>query len=160
LTYEHIGREEQALLVFSGMKEYGTRLKLYLEHPEKMQGVIYQSKTFRHYLRWFIRRFKPAKLLPDKNLWLCMERNGCFSVRLGRKGPRCVHLSETERYVYRYLCFLHLRRFHLEARKRCRYPAAAMPVVIKDFSDRMDESVDFTALLERARCITSQILVI
>jgi len=41
-------------------------------------------------------------------------------------------------------------RFLAYARKRCHYPAIDLPVRIPDFSGRLDDSVNFSALLARA----------
>ena len=141
-----IEKEEQALACFDNRCNYEQWLQQYLQFTYLHTG----SKTFLHCLRWFIRRFRPEPLLPGKHLWLHLEKEGRFTVRCGKDGERIPNLSETESWVFRYLCFLQLRRFLAYARKRCRYPAINLPVCIPDFSGRLDESVDFSALLARA----------
>lgn len=188
LTYTHMGssadipvdvfpylqevthtREEQALCLFARPADYGTRLKQYWENPEDFAErtmdspgapALSTTKTFRYFLRRFIRSFRTERLLPDKDLWLQLEKNGQFSVTQGRNGEKVPHLSETDNWVFAYLCFLHLRRFWDGVRKRCRYPASVLPVVIRDFSDRLDESVDYEKLLRRAETVSSQIIVL
>ena len=155
--------ESLRTVCFDGSEVYAGMLQQYLEYPEFYfcgKQDICATKTFRHYLRRFIRTFRQEKLLPNKNLWLQLEKCGRFSVRLGRNGEELPDLSETDSYIFQYLCFLHLRRFWNGIRKRCRFPALVLPVMVRDFSDRLDESVDYDALLERATTISDQVLVI
>ena len=141
-----IEKEEQALACFESRCQYELWLQQYLQFAQLRQG----SRTFLHCLRWFIRRFRPEPMQPGKLLWLHLEKDGCFTVRCGKNGEELPDLSETDRWVFRYLCFLQLHRFLAYARKRCRYPAIDLPVRIPDFSGRLDECVDFSALLARA----------
>lgn len=155
--------ENLRTICFDGSGIYAGKLQQYLEYPEFYacgKQDICITKTFRHYLRRFIRTFHPEKLLPNKNLWLQMEKCGRFSVRLGRDGEEISDLSETDNYIFQYLCFLHLRRFWDGIWKCCRFPALALPVIIRDFSNRLDESVDYEALLERAAEIFGQVIVL
>lgn len=148
---------------FDGSGVYAGMLQQYLEYPEFYfcgKPDICATKTFRHYLRRFIRTFRQEKLLPNKNLWLQLEKCGRFSVRLGRDGEEISDLSETDNYIFQYLCFLHLRRFWDGIWKCCSFPALALPVIIRDFSNRMDESVDYEALLERAAEDFGQVIVL
>lgn len=93
----------------------------------------------------FIPGFCPEQLLPGKNLWLCVESDGWFVIK--RNGKEVVpNLSETDEIVFRYLSFLHLCR--------CFGTVEELEMVeIPDFSDRLDESVDFTDLLRRGEVI-------
>lgn len=141
-----IEKEEQALACFDKTFSYELWLHNYLQFAQLRQG----SRAFLHCLRRFIRRFRPEPLLPNKTLWLHLEKDGCFAVRCGKNGQRLLNLSETDKWVFRCLCFLQLRRFWVCARKRCRYPKTDLPICIPDFSDRLDESIDFPALLSRA----------
>lgn len=112
------------------------------------------------YLHRFIREFSPALLLPDKDLWLHLEENGRFVVRLGKSGEEVPCLSETDQWIFRYLCWLHRVRFWEQAG---RWSGREMPkprLLIRDFSDRLDESVDFDVLLRRAEEISHQIVLL
>ncbi len=148
-----IEKEEQALACFDRNCTYELWLQQYLQFSELRTG----SRTFRHCLRWFIRWFRKERLLPGKALYLHLEKDGIFTVRCGQSGKRIPHLSETEQWVFRYLCFLQLHRFWAYMRKRARFPAIDPPICIRDFSSRLDESVDFAALLKKAKAISSRV---
>lgn len=167
VTLQKLTMEERRLCRFAGPGKYPTRLQQYLKCPEVFAeatkiGLIALSltATFRHYLRRFIRKFRPEKLLPDKDLWLCIARDGRFLVRQGKNGEEIVNLSETDHYIFHYLCFLQLHQFWNGIRKHSRFPATRLLIAVRDFSDRMDESVDYDALLRRAECIAEHIRVI
>ena len=158
--------EERKLSCFFGPGSYSVRLYQYGDPAHRCTDDFQEStwgigttQTFRRYLRWFIRNFRPERLLPHKNYWLCLEKDGRFTVRLGKHGEKIPDLSETEHWVYHYLCYLHLLRFWNGMRKRCRYPVPDTPILIRDFSDRLDASVDFRKLLARAERIKQQVLI-
>ena len=149
--------EERRLTCFSGPGPYPKRLQWYLRQPEALAratrtGSIFlgSTKTFRRYLHRYIRSFQPERLLPEKDLWLDLSKKGVFFVRQGRQGQSVPCLSETDNLVFHYLCFLKLRQFWNEVRHWCRFPMSTYPLVIRDFSDRLDEQVDWGALMQRA----------
>ena len=159
-------KEEQTLSCFEGFGTYPERLYQYLNPEERYSGDLWNAtdgisttKTFQRFLRRFIQEFKPVRLLPGKDYWLHLESDGRFTVRLGINGEEIPCLSETENWVYHYLCYLHLLRFWNEMRKRCRFPVLISPILIRDFSDRLDENVNFNTLLEQACEISDQVIV-
>ena len=98
-------QEEQELLCFFRPLGYHTRMQQYLEYPEAFVGsttlpgstvCLSATKTFRHYLRRFVSSFQPIKLLPEKDLWLHIENNGRFFVRLGETGEEITKLTEPD----------------------------------------------------------------
>lgn len=162
-------KEEQEFLCFIRPVGFHIQLQQYWECPESFVEWTTQpgstislsvTKTFRHYLRRFIRTFRPEKLLPDKNLWLQLAKDGRFLITRGKNGSEVCDLSETDALVFQYICFLQLRRFWNQIRRRSRYPAPILPVLIWDFSDRLDESVDYNALMERALEVSGQVIVL
>ena len=121
LTHEELG-----LLYFEEPIGYHTRLQQYLEHPQGFAArtalpnstiSLSMTKTFRSYLRQYIRNFQPEPLLPGNELWLHLERDGRFSLRLGPNGEEVNDFSESDFFIFQYLCFLHIRRFWDELRK-------------------------------------------
>ena len=102
------------------------------------------------YLRDFIQTFQPERLLPEKDLWLQLEKDGHFAVSLGKNGTKLENLSESDAYVFRFLCFWQLHRFLKGLRAWNQLPAVEYFLEVPDFSDRLDESVDYEALLARA----------
>ena len=162
-------KEEQELLYFAELAGYQMRLQQYLEYPQgfavkttlpKSKVSLSTTKTFRGYLHRFIRNFQPEPLLPGHDLWLHLEKNGRFSLRLGKNGEEITDFSEADFCVFQYLCFLHIRRFWDDVRKCCGFPVAMLPVLIPDFSERLEKGVDFNALLQRSSPVASSIVVL
>ena len=162
-------KEEQELLYFAEPVGYHTRLQQYWAYPQgfserttlpKSSISLSTTKTFHCYLRRFIRNFQPEPLLPGHDLWLHLEKNGRFYLRLGKNGEEITDFSEADFCVFQYLCFLHIRRFWDDVRKCCGFPVAMLPVLIPDFSERLEKGVDFNALLQRSSPVASSIVVL
>ena len=162
-------QEELELLCFFRPVGYHTRLQQYMEYPEAFAEAtaipgstvcLSTTKTFRHYLRRFVSSFQPIKLLPEKGLWLHIENNGRFFVRLGETGEEITKLTESDHYIFQYLCFLQLRRFWNELRECCRVPAVKAPALIWGYSAQLEHVTDYDALLQRTLAVTSQVVFI
>ena len=162
-------KEEQALLSFAEPVGYHTRLQQYLRHPQGFKArttvpkdnvSLSTTKTFRGYLHRFIRNFQPEPLLLGRDLWLHLEKNGRFSLRLGKNGEEITDFSESDFYIFQYLCFLQVRRFWDDVRKCCGFPVVILPVFILDFSERLEKGVNFNALLQRALSVAASIVVL
>lgn len=101
----------------------------------------------------------PQRLLPGKDYWLHLETDGRFTVRKGIDGEEIPCLSETENWVYHYLCFL--QKIRLWDESQAADPEyMRFPVVIRDFSGRVDESVDIKPLYAQAETLGRQVLII
>ena len=162
-------REEKDLLYFFRPVGYHTRLQQYLEYPEALAKETTQhnggvalstTKTFRRCLLNFIRTFQPEALPTNNTLWLHLEKSGCFTVRFGKDGEIITGLNEADNYVFQYLCFLHIRCFWNHLQEYCCFPAVKLPFLIQDFSDRLDENIDYEALLRRAATIAALVVVL
>ena len=162
-------KEEQALLYFAEPVGYHTRLQQYLEYPHgfaakttlpKSKVSLSTTKTFRCYLRRFIRNFQPEPLLPGHDLWLHLEKSGRFSLRLGENGEEITDFSEGDFCVFQYLCFLHIRRFWDDVRKCCSVSTATIPLIVRDFSRALKNKKDYAALLELALEYATQVVVL
>ena len=162
-------KEEQELLYFAEPVGYHTRLQQYLAYPQgfKERTTIPESntglsatKTFRCYLRRFIRNFQPEPLPSSHDLWLHLEKSGRFSLRLGENGETITDFSEANFCVFQYLCFLHIRRFWDDVRKCCSVSATTTPVLIRDFSHVVKNKKDYATLLELALECAAQVVVL
>ena len=172
LSYSEIverSEEEQSFLCFSQPADYHIRLQQYWEQPEAFAKQTTQpqrtlslstTKTFRHHLRRFIHTFSPEPLIPQKGLWLHIEKGGRFSVISEEFGKAITNLSEADNLVFQYLCFLHIRRFWDGVQRYCRFPTWTLPIIIRDFSARLDDTINYDALLQRALDISGQIIVV
>ena len=161
---EFIGRPlgswytDREIFCFQESGIYPVRLQQYLECPESFPA-LWQTHTFRRTLRHFIRTFRSGKLLPHKNLWLDIRENGRFYVKCGKTGKEVPNLSETDRWIFQYLCFLQLHCFWNKLQRHSAFAAPKIPLLIRDFSHRLDAQVNFDDLLQRAKSISEQILV-
>ena len=162
-------KEEQSLLCFAEPVGYHTRLQQYWAYPQgfaerttlpKSNISLSTTKTFRCYLRRFIRNFQPEPLSPSSNLWLHLEKNGRFSLRLGNNGEEITDFGEGDFCVFQYLCFLHIRRFWDDVRKCCRVSVVTLPLIVRDFSSALKNEKDYAALLELALECASQVIVL
>ena len=150
---------------FDGPEDQGKQLHIYLEPEERYPGDFddatmgFGKRTaFRYYLRRFIRYFRPIRLLKDKNYWLCLDHDGKFSLRLGKKGQEIPHLSETENWIFHYVVFLQLVLFWDGAQAKKRHFFYKKPLLIRDFSPRIDESIDFDRLMSMAEQTGHQVI--
>lgn len=159
LIINSLTKEERDFLFFSRPFGYNTRLQQYLLYHEAFAESS-STKTFRHYLRRFIDDFKPEPISLSDNLWLCLERDGRFSVCLGERGDEISNLGESENFVFQFLCFLQLRKFWQGFRRKSRFPAPLLPLFIEDFSDKLKVSADYTALLLQAAELSSQVILL
>ena len=70
------------------------------------------TKTFRSYLKNYIRTYKPQCLRKGKEYLLILDNNGEFRVTHPKLPVDTVpNLSESENILYHYLCFLNLSEF-------------------------------------------------
>lgn len=155
--------QEYKTVCFDPREPYQRMLQQYWHRAGEFAGKtggIVGSKTFRWYLQSFIRSFQPEKLLPQKDLWLCIQKDGTFYVGQGEMGQPLCHLAETDQLVFRYLCFAHFCRFWENIRELSRFPAFRPPLLIRDFSDRLDAGVDFEALLQRGQTPGRQVFLL
>lgn len=158
--------EEQELSCFSKPGAYPVRLHQYKDPVRRYPGDLREAtcsigstRSFRDHLRHFIRNFPPKRLLPDKNYFLQLEADGRFVVRLGIDGQPIPHLSETEYWLYHYLCFLHLLDFWDGMQDLRNAQAVKLPLLIQDFSRRLDTSIAAADLFAQAKPFGRQVLI-
>jgi hypothetical protein len=158
--------EEQILSCFLAPGVYPVRLHQYKDPAQRYPGNLEEAtrsigstRSFRDYLRQFIRSFQPQRLLPGKDYWLHLEADGRFAVRLGTHGEEVPRLSEAENWVYHYLCFLHLLRFWDGMQDLRNYKDVKLPVLIHDFSKQLDGNVNQVSLFAQTRSLARQVLI-
>lgn len=158
--------EEQELSCFFAPGVYPVRLHQYKDPAQRYPGDLWQAtrsigstRSFRDYLRQFIRSFQPQRLLPEKDYWLHLEVDGRFIVSLGIHGEEVPRLSEAENWVYHYLCFLHLLRFWDGMQDLRNYKDVKLPVLIHDLSKQLDGNANQVSLLAQARSLARQVLI-
>lgn len=158
--------EEFRMCCFHGLGDYPVRLPQYRQPEDRDPGSFGedtnpagQTQLFAHHLRQFVMGYKPQKLLEEKNYWLSLEPDGRFIVRWGEGGEEILSLSETEQRIYHYLCFLQIVEFWSALQEQCCYADTKLPLLIRGFAERLDESVDLPKLLARAEALERQTLI-
>ena len=127
---------------------------------EKMTGGEGVTNSFRYFLAEYIRNFRPDSLVCGKPYELILNRDGRFIVVNKDTGRETDALSESEKTIYRYLCFLHTARFWQEFEVMRNMHYEPEPLVIHNFSNRLDASMDMKELLDRARILNREIILI
>lgn len=161
LHYLRHTREEMDLVCFRQPKGYPLRLSQYrlgrISTLRYTRPVGYTA-TFQFHMRRFIREFQPQRLVPGKELFLHLFRDGTFRVHLGDdENPT---LSETEQTIYYYLCFLHLQRFWAQILERHSLDGPVLPVIIPNVLNRIDGSIDREEIIRCCSQLNRQILFI
>lgn len=128
-------------------------------YPVRLPLSAESCQENREYRDRFISAFQPQRLRPEKNYWLQLENDGRFTVRLGLQGEEITWLSETENQIYHYLCFLHSLRFRDGMVCDSDENTLKFPILIRDFLNRLDESVRPTPLLQQADSLGRQVLI-
>ena len=120
-----------------------------IEFSKKTDGIGV-TRGFRSYMTNFIRNFKPELLVKGKPYVLILNKKGEFCVEhLHYPGERAL-LSENEENIYHYLCYLHLSRFWSDIEYLKNQNHVSLPLVVDDFLDYLDESMDQKEFINRA----------
>lgn len=159
--------EEEISNIFSDFKNrrYPHKIKCYMDtekyYPNGNFGDITDgigtTKTFRSYLKNYIRTYKPQCLRKGKEYLLILDNNGEFRVTHPKLPVDTVpNLSESENILYHYLCFLNLSEFWygIEQIKDIHY--VPRPLIISAFVERIDSSIDITDFIVRTRKLGRQ----
>ena len=163
--------EEEFFNSFSALEKcnYPYRLKQYKDiekyYPDnkfdELTDGVGKTRVFRAALNRFIRDFKPEKLRADKEYWLTLNEKGEFQVVHPSFGANeSPALSETEVVLYRYLCFLHLSEFWSEVERIRNINHVNKPLIISDFIERVDHTVDLTPYIERTQMLDRQLFLV
>ena len=171
-TEEHLMRirqskEEEISNIFSDFKKrkYPHRIKCYMDTEKYYPGDSFTdvtdgigtTKTFRSYLKNYIRTYEPQRLRKDKEYLLILNDNGEFKVThpdMPIDSMPC--LSESENVIFHYLCFLSLSEFWYGIAQIKDIHHARRPLLISDFVERIDSSVNITDYIVRTQKLGRQ----
>ena len=117
-------------------------------------------KTFRAYLRHFHRHFQPELIRNGKQYEIVLETDGRYSVRQRGHRDMPVYLSESEQILFRYLCFLRTAEFWRGFEKMRNLHSINKPLIITDFLERIDESIDTKDIMDRTVNLKQQVIVL
>lgn len=148
-----IGNEKHAFL----------RILNYLNEPEmpdRYDDGLLHIKAFRSYAFDYVQNFKPEPLREGKRYEIVLEKNGLYGVRYMDDGEQPVYLSESEQMLFRYLCFLKAAEFWQGFEEIRNLHSVKKPFIIKDFLERLDESIDVAELFSRTLKLGRQIIIL
>ena len=119
-----------------------------------------ETKAFRSYLKTFIKDFKSETIRDGKRYELYLKKDGRYAVRYKGDNDMPVFLSESEQTLFRYLCFLRTAEFWQGFEELRNLHCVNKPIMIGDFLERLDESIDLQDILERTRRLNRQIIIL
>ena len=138
------------------LKNYRTYVDEELDDFATKTDGVGVTRGFRSYMSNFIRNFKPELLVKGKPYILVLNKRGEFCVEdIYSPGERAL-LSENEETIYHYLCYLHLSRFWANVECLKNQNHLALPLIVDGFLDRLDESMDKNALIDKALNLNRQ----
>ena len=150
--------------VFNGNEKHAfLRILNYLNDPEilnrSVDGLLH-IRAFRSYAFDYVQSFKPEPLREGKRYEIVLEKNGLYGVRHMDDGEQPVYLSESEKTLFRYLCFLKTAEFWQGFEEIRNLHSVKKPFIIKDFLERLDESIDVSELFDRTLSLGRQMIVL
>ena len=126
----------------------------------KSTNRLSETKAFRSYLKTFIKDFKPETIRDGKRYELYFKKDGRYAVRYTGENDIPVFLSESEQTLFRYLCFLRTAEFWQGFEELRNLHCVKKPIIITDFLERLDESINMQDILERTKRLNRQIIML
>ena len=126
----------------------------------KCTDRLSEIKAFRSYLKTFIKDFKPETIRDGKRYELYLKKDGRYAVRYKGDNDMPVFLSESEQTLFRYLCFLRTAEFWQGFEELRNLHSVKKPILIRDFLERLDESIYTQNVLERTKRLNRQIIML
>ena len=157
--------EQNGAELFGGWEPY-IPLRLFDYYDRDIWDVLsdrtdrlIDTKTFHRYLYNYIGSFVPEPINSKKNYFISINQQGKFEVMLpGFKGE--IHLSETEKRLFHYICFLNVAEFWAGFEKIRDLHHEKKPLLIQDFLEFLDEGADISSLLARTQKLHRQIIIL
>lgn len=126
----------------------------------KCTDRLSETKAFRSYLKRFIKDFKPETIRDGKRYELCLNKDGRYAVRYKGDNDMSVLLSESEEMLFHYLCFLRTAEFWQGFEELRNLHSVKKPMLVGDFLERLDESIDTRDILERTMRLNRQTIIL
>jgi hypothetical protein len=126
----------------------------------RLTGDLSNLKAFRAYLRYFIAHFQPELIREGKQYEIVLGSSGSYDVRHKNDNGTSVCLSESEQILFRYLCFLRTAEFWYGFEEIRNLHGVKKPLIIKDFWERLDESIDTSDIIGRTVKLGRQVVYI
>lgn len=117
-------------------------------------------KTFRAYLKEFVENFNSEVIRGGKEYEIFLDEGERYSVRRQLDFESICHLSECDKTLFYFLCFMKTAEFWQGFEELRNMNGVAKPLIIKNFSERLDESIDVEELLWRKAPRKRQIILL
>ena len=117
-------------------------------------------KTFRSYLRRFLKNFTPESIRDGKQYEIVLEQSGRYGVRCKSDENLPVSLSEAEQTLFRYLCFLRTAEFWRGFEQIRNIHGITRPLIVKDFIEHLDEYIDVGDIIKRTASLNRQVFLL
>jgi hypothetical protein len=89
-----------------------------------------------------------------------MKKDGRYAVRYKGENDMPVFLSDSEQTLFRYLCFLRTAEFWQGFEELRNLHGVKKPMLIGNFLERLDESMDTQDVLERTKQRNRQMIML
>lgn len=152
------GDEQTTLLRFLDYKNESDILRE--QALVQKTGGVFALDSFRHYLAEFIRNFQSELISSDKSYEIILHKNGLYGVRCVGFDDSPVCLSESERKIFQYLCFLKTAEFWCGFEKIRNMHDEKKPLVITNFLERLDDAIDVVDILNKTRKLKRQVILL
>ena len=117
------------------------------------------TKTFRRYLHQYIQNYRPELIHSQKKYQTTISPQGAFNVAFpGVVGK--IHLSETEKKLFYYICFLNIAEFWVGFEALRDLHHKKKPLLIQNFVEFLDKSADIGSLIARTQKLHRQIIIL
>ena len=132
------------------------------EAPKSLHGksnYILSTKTFRSHLIRYIKAFEPEPIHNTKNYKAAINKKGKFEVVYpGVVGEP--QLSETEKKLFWYICFLNIAEFWTDVEKIRNIHHEKKPLIIKNFLEFLDQTTNVEGLIARTARLGRQVILL
>lgn len=117
------------------------------------------TRSFRGFIATYIKHYKPLRLRENKELYLKLSQDGEFRVGY-LDNDEDVYLSESENILYHYFSFISVADFWTRAEKIRNFNFVSKPLLISNFLEFLDESINLAEILERTNKIGRQVIML
>ncbi len=131
--------------------------------PRELSGRtngLSDLKSFRSYLLSYIRNFKSELIRDGKRYELVLGKDGRYGVTYTNDKHTPVFLSDTEKTLFHYLCFLRTAEFWHGFEEIRNIHGIKKPLLIKNFLERLDESVNVDSIMDRTMRLHRQVILL
>lgn len=123
---------------------------------EKMSSL----KTFRAYLKQFIKQFEPQVIREGKLYEFILKSDGRYGVRYKNDDGMPVCLSESEQIIFRYLCFIKTLEFWSGFEELRNLHGLQKPILVENLLERIDQSINIQNLIKRTAEFNRQMIIL